>query len=93
MDERSNKSSKRKPAKTSHPSHEEKEVMMAELEKARLKSVQPAPLEPPQVSMPPVGDLGTAAPPYKDASSNMAAASNVYPEGYNYGCCRAGKVR
>jgi hypothetical protein len=82
MDERPNKLSKSKPAKTSHPSFEEKEAMTAELEKARLKSV---PLEPPQVFAPPVGDSGTAAPPYEDASSNVAAASNVCPEGYDYG--------
>jgi hypothetical protein len=85
MDERPNKPSKRKPAKTSHPSLEEKEAMTAELEKVCPKSVQPAPLEPPQVFMPPVGDSGTAAPPYKDAPSNVAAASNVCPEGYDYG--------
>jgi hypothetical protein len=89
MDDRSITLSKRKPANSSHPSHEEKEVMTAELEKARLKddrpSVQPTPLELPQVFVPPVGDLGTAAPPYEDTSSNAAAASNVCPEGYDYG--------
>jgi hypothetical protein len=53
--------------------------------KARLKSVQPAPLEPPQVFAPPVGDLGTAAPPYEDAPSNMVASSNACPDGYDYG--------
>jgi hypothetical protein len=88
MDERSNKLTKRKPAKSSQPSHEEKEAMTAELEKARLKddrpSVQPTPLEPPHFE-PPVGNFGTAAPPYEDTSSNAAAASNVYSEGYDYG--------
>jgi hypothetical protein len=83
MDERSNKPSKRKPTKTSHPSHEEKEAMTAE-------SVQSAPLKSPQVFTPPVRDLGTVAPPYEDASSNVAAASNVNPEGYDYEDCYGG---
>jgi hypothetical protein len=93
MDKRSNKPSKRKSAKSSHPSHEEKEAMTAELEKARLKDDRPSDqptLEPPQVFAPPVGDLGTAAPPYEDTSSNAAAASNVCPEGYDYGDCYGG---
>jgi hypothetical protein len=84
MDDRQNKPSKRKPVKSSY---EEKEAMTAELEKAHLKddrpSVQPTPLEPPHFE-PPVGDLGTAAPPY-EVSSHEAAASNAYPEGYDYG--------
>jgi hypothetical protein len=87
MDDRPNKPSKRKLAKSAQPSHEEKKAMTVELEKARLKddrpSVQPAPLEP--HFEPPVGDLGTAAPPYVDNSSHEAAASNIYPEGYDYG--------
>jgi hypothetical protein len=89
MDYRHNKSSKRKPAKSAQPSHEEREAMTAELEKARLKdewpSVQPTPLEPPPHFEPPVGDLGTAAPPLNDFPSNEAAASNVDPDGYDYG--------
>jgi hypothetical protein len=60
-----------------------------ELENARLKderpSVQPAPPEPPSHFEPPVGDLGTAAPPLNDFPSNEAAASNVCPDGYDYG--------
>jgi hypothetical protein len=80
-----NKPSKRKPAKTTLPSSEEKEAMTTELNRKLPKSVQPAPLEPPQVFAPPVGNLGTAAPPY-DASCNVVASSNVYPvEGYDYG--------
>jgi hypothetical protein len=89
MDDRPNKSSKWKPAKSAHPSQEEKEAMTAELEKARFKdewpSVQPIPLESPPHFELPVGDLGTAAPPLNDFSSNMAAASNVHPDGYDYG--------
>jgi hypothetical protein len=89
MDDRPNKPSKRKPAKSAQPSNKEKEVMTAELEKARLKDeqplVQPTPLEPPPHFEPPVGDLGTAAPPLNDYHSNEAAASDVGPDGYNYG--------
>jgi hypothetical protein len=89
MDDRPNKPSKRKPAKSAHPFLEEKEAMTAELEKARLKddrpSAQPSPLEPPPHFEPPVGDLGTAAPPLNDFSSNVAAASNVDPDAYDYG--------
>jgi hypothetical protein len=89
IDDHPNKPSKRKPVKSAQCSHEEKEAMTAELEKSRLKddwlSVQPAPLEPPPHFEPPVGDLGTAAPPYVDNSPHEAAASNVYPEGYDYG--------
>jgi hypothetical protein len=59
MDDRPNKPSKRKPAKSAHPSQEEKEAMMATLEKARLKDERPAvqsvPLEPPNFELP-VGD-------------------------------------
>jgi hypothetical protein len=88
MDDHPNKPSKRKPAKSAHPSQEEKEAMTAELEKARLKderlSVQPIPLEPPPHFEPPVGDLGTAAPPLNDFSSDVAAASNVDRDGYYY---------
>jgi hypothetical protein len=65
MDDRPSKPSKRKLAKSAQPSHEEKEAMTAELEKARLKDerplVQPTPLEPPPRFEPPVGDLGTAS--------------------------------
>jgi hypothetical protein len=39
---------------------------------------------------PPVGDLGTAAPPFVDTSSHEAAAFNVYLEGYDYGDCYGG---
>jgi hypothetical protein len=88
MDDRPNKPSKRKLAKSAHPSQEEKEAMTATLEKARLKDerpmVQPIPLKPPPNFEPPVGDLGTPAPLHNDFSSNVAAASNVDPDGYDY---------
>jgi hypothetical protein len=94
MDDRPNKPSKRKPAKSAQPSHEEKVAMMAELEKARLKdersSVQPTPLEPPPHFEPPVGDLGNSAPPLNDFPSNEAAASNVDLDRYDYGGCYGG---
>jgi hypothetical protein len=65
------------------------EALTAILEKARLKDerpvVQPIPLGPPPNFEPPVGDLGTAAPPHNNFSSNVAAASNVDPDGYDYG--------
>jgi hypothetical protein len=55
------------------------------LPKSSWVPVQPAPLDQFKVFMPPVGDLGTATPPY-DASYNVAALSVVYPdEGYDYG--------
>jgi hypothetical protein len=89
MDDRPNKPSKRKPAKSAHPSQEEKEAMTAVLEKARLKDerpvVQPIPLDPPPNFELPVGDLGTAAPPHNNFSSDVAAALNVDPNGYDYG--------
>jgi hypothetical protein len=89
MNDRPNKPSKRKPAKSAHPSQEEKEAMTAEFKKARLKDdrslVQPSPLDQLSHFEPPVGDLGTAAPPHNNFSSDVAAASNVDPDGYDYG--------
>jgi hypothetical protein len=81
-----NKPSRRKPAKTSLPSVLEKEAMTTALNAKFPKSVQPAPLEPAKVFMLPVEDMGTPAPSF-DASSNVAASSNIaYPnEGYDYG--------
>jgi hypothetical protein len=75
MDDRLSKP-KRKPAKSAHPSQEEKEAMTASLEKARLKEVRPAaqptPLEPPSFE-PPVESSGTAAPPPTDFPDTAAA--------------------
>jgi hypothetical protein len=90
MDDRQ-KPSKRKPAKSAHPSQEEKEAMTVTLEKARLKDERPAvqssPLEPPNFE-PPAGDLGTAAPPL-EYSSEVAAAPNADMD-YDYGGCYGG---
>jgi hypothetical protein len=63
--------------------------MQWELDKKLPKSnwvpVQSEPLDRPATFTPPVGDLGTAAPPYKEPS-NAATVLVVYPdEGYNYG--------
>jgi hypothetical protein len=84
-----NKPSKRKPARSLVPSTREKEAMQRELDRKLPKSnwipVQTETLEHFTTFMPPVGDSGTAAPPYKEPS-NVASDTVVYPnEEYNYG--------
>jgi hypothetical protein len=83
------KPSKRKPARSSVPSLREKEAMQQELDRKLPKSswvpVETEPLEQPATFTPPVGDLGTAAPPYEEPS-NAATDTVVYPDkGYNSG--------
>jgi hypothetical protein len=64
--------------------------MTASLEKARLKEVRPAaqptPLEPPPSFEPPVGNLGTTAPPPTDFPEAAAAQADTdYDYGGRYG--------
>jgi hypothetical protein len=84
MDDR-NKPSRRKLAKTSLPSAEEKEALTTAFNSKLPKSVQPAPLKLAKVFAPSVGNLGTPAPSF-NASSKVAASSTAYSdEGYDYG--------
>jgi hypothetical protein len=63
--------------------------MQRELDRKLPKSnwvpVQTEPLDQPATFTPPVGDWGTATPPYEEPS-NVATNTVVYPDqGYNYG--------